>query len=79
MIKTVSMMIKTKFSFFEMAIKHMFVNPFRPAQSQFGVSPKGLNAINMRALIGKFIAAMLNPKMLRITNINQTMVAQPSE
>ena len=56
MIKVVTAVSKTKFGFFERVIKPGFVNPFRLAQPQFGVSPKGLDAVNMRMLISKSIA-----------------------
>ncbi len=78
MIKIITAMIKTKFGFFERVIKHMFANPLRLAQPQFGVSPKGLDAVNMRVRIGKFIAAMFNPEMLRIADLNQAMIASPT-
>ena len=71
-------MVKSKFSFFKMVIKHMFLNTFQFTQSQFGVSPKGLNTINVRLVISKFITAMFDPKMFRIADIDQSMVPTPA-
>lgn len=71
-------MIKTEFSFFQMQIKRVFRYAIKLGQASFGKAPKRLDPINMAGRVSKFILAMLDPVMLVITNIRQSIIAPPA-
>lgn len=74
----ITAVIKSKFSFLGVAIRHMFLNTFHLAQSQLGVGPERFNAINVGLVIRKFIRAVFFSKMFCIANINKLMIATPA-
>lgn len=67
-------MIKSKFTFFQMQAKSTFANASELIESRFCDSPEVLNAINMIMAIRKFIASMLNPIVLFITEVYKAVV-----
>ena len=42
------------------------------------MSPEAFNTVDVIAAFGKFVLAMINPKMLAITHIDQTIIATPT-
>ncbi len=56
----------------------MLLKSVHLAQPQFGLSPKGLNVVDMRRVIGKFMTAMFNSKMFCIAHIDSSMIPTPT-
>ncbi len=71
-------MIKSIFSLFQVQIERMLGYTVKFCQASFGVAPKGLDAIDMPIAIGKFIFAVMHPKLLIKANIHQTIVTAPA-
>jgi len=67
-------MIKSKFTFFQMQAKRALANASELIEPGFCDSPKVLNAINMVMTIRKFIASMLDPIVLLITEVYKPIV-----
>lgn len=44
----------------------------------FGKAPEALNAIDVLRATGKLIGSMLNSEVLRVTDINQAIIAAPA-
>lgn len=59
-----------KLTLFDMQVKRMFMHSSELCQSDFTKPPKVFNTVDMVASIGKFITAMLYPKMLFISIAN---------
>jgi hypothetical protein len=57
-------MVVAKFALFYMQVKHMLMDTPKLSQPDFTKPPEVFNAVNMVAPIGKFILAMLHPKVL---------------
>ncbi len=70
-------MIKTIFTFFQVQIKCVFRYAIEFLQASFGIRPKTFDAVNMRIIIHEFIGTVINPKMFRVANINQSVLAAP--
>lgn len=47
-------------------------------QSSFGIRPEAFDAVNMNIADGKNIFRMINSQMLRVTNINQSVIDAPA-
>ena len=71
-------MIKSKFTFFQMQAKSTFANASELIEPRFCDSPKVLNAINMVMAVSKFIASMLDPIVLFITEVYKPVVGLKS-
>ena len=71
-------MIETELCFFQMQIKRVFWYAFKLRQTVFCVSPKALYSVDVRAIVGKLILAMIDAKMLRIANVHQTIIGEPT-
>ena len=71
-------MIKPKFAFFQMEIESMLVKPTKAHKPGFGKGPETFNPIDMRIFGSKLVLTMLNPKVLLIAQINQTIIAPPT-
>lgn len=78
MVKTITTMIKTKFSFFQMQIEGMFRNAIELCQAPFCKTPERFDIVDMLLATGKLIVAMINPEVFIKTNIDQPVIAAPS-
>lgn len=67
-------MIKSKFTFFQMQAKRTFANASELIEPGFCDAPKVLNAIDMVMAIRKFIASMLDPIVLFITEVYKPII-----
>ena len=70
-------MIKPIFRFFQMQIKSLFRDSIKLLQVAFSRGPKTFDAIDMRRAVHKFIRAVIDSKMFRVANVNQSIVAAP--
>ena len=61
-----------------MEVKSVFCQPSKAHKARLCEGPEAFNAINMWVFIGKFIVAMLHPKVLLIAQVNQAIVAAPA-
>lgn len=61
-----------------MEVKSMTGNTVELLESSFGKAPKALDAVDMMMTTNKFIAAMLDAKVLGITDIHQAVIATPA-
>ena len=71
-------MIKSKFTFFQMQAKRTFANASELIEPRFCDSPEVLNAIDMVMAIRKFIASMLDPIVLFITEVYKAVIGLKS-
>ena len=61
-----------------MQIKRLFMHPAEPGQSILGKAPEPFDSVNVSMAFNKFIAAMIDPQMLSITQIHQSVIAAPT-
>lgn len=66
--------IKSEFTFFQVQIEGTFGNTFKLSQSGLCQAPKVFNSIDMTVSIRKLVLSMLNPIMLAIAKIHQSIV-----
>ena len=52
--------------------------PTKAKQALFGIPPEAFNSVDVITTFGKFVLAMINPKMLAVTHIDQTIIATPA-
>lgn len=71
-------MIKPKLTFFQVQMKSRSTHATKPAESCFGIAPKTFNVINVRLLLNKLIASMVDAKMFLVSQINQAIIPSPS-
>ena len=71
-------MVKSKFAFFQIEIKSVFVQASKSHKPRFCKGPKTFNPINVGMLIYKFVFAVLNTKMLLIAKVYKAIVATPA-
>ena len=70
-------MVEPKLTLFKMQIKSRFRKTSELGQSHFSDTPEVFNSVNMRLTVCKFVVAMLNPVMLFIAQVNETVIAFP--
>ena len=70
--------VKPKLAFLQVEVKCVFLQPPKAYKPCFGVCPKALYTVDVCVLIGKFVAPMLNPKMLLIPHIHKAIVSAPT-
>ena len=68
------MIIKSKFTFFQMQVEGAFMNPPESEQPRFG-PPEGLNLVDMDSASDKFILPMVAQDMLAIAHIHQPVIS----
>jgi len=72
MIEILSSCIESIFSLFKMEIEFVFLNALKFMKAVLGITPKALDSVYVISIaFRKFIIAMINPKMLFITKVNQ--------
>ena len=71
-------MIKSKFTFFQMKIKAVFLQTPKFNQACFDICPETFYPINMGMFIGKFIVAMLYTVMLLVAKIHKAIISVPA-
>ena len=71
-------MIEPKLTLFKMQIKSRFRKSPELGQSHFSDAPEVFNSVNMGLAVCKFVVAMLNPVMLFIAQVNETVITFPS-
>ena len=70
--------IESVLAFLEMQVERMGRNAIELLQPSFRTRPETFNTIDMTLVIGKLIVRMQHPEMLRVSNINQSIVAAPA-
>lgn len=71
-------MVETELCFLEVQIEGVFGNAFELGESEFGISPEALDAIDVRLFVGKFVSPMLDAQVFGVANIDQAIVAAPA-
>ena len=66
-------MVKTEFGLLEMQRKGLGRDALELGQTELGVSPEGLNSIDMAVTPGKLVFSMMGSEMLRITDIDEAL------
>jgi len=61
-----------------MQVKGPSRNAIELLQPPFSEAPEALNAINMMRSADKLVPSMIDAEMLRVTDINQTVIATPA-
>src|SRR3989304_10556249 len=70
-------MIKSKFTFFKVQIKSVLRHTMKLLKSSFRIRPERLYAVNMTLIINKLIITVLNPIVLLIADIHQSVITSP--
>ena len=79
MIKILTSCIESKFRLFKMKIEFVFLNAIEFIEAVLGMAPKAFDTIYMIAItFRKFIIAMINPEMLFIAKVNQSIITAPA-
>ena len=71
-------MVKSKFALFEMQVKSAWAHSPEPGEAAFGVAPEALDAVDMGSPVDEFIAAMIDPEVLPVADIDEAVVAAPA-
>ena len=78
MTEILTSVIKPKLTFFQVQVEGAGRHSAETIQSRFCISPEAFNTVDVIAAFGKFVLAMINPKMLAVTHIDQTIIATPT-
>jgi hypothetical protein len=70
--------IESKLTLFKMQVKCAGGHATEAKQARFGIPPEAFNSVDVITTFGKFVLAMINPKMLAVTHIDQTIIATPA-
>ena len=71
-------MIKPEFTCFQVQMKSWLRHTTESTKSGFGITPAAFNSIDMRLSIDEFIGSMLNPKVIFISQVNESIITSPS-
>ena len=71
-------MVEPKLALLEMQMKALFFQAPKTSQAGFGVPPKAFYPIDMTRAASKFIVAMIDPEVLLVSQVHQTVVPSPS-
>jgi hypothetical protein len=71
-------MVKTEFGLLGVQRKGLRGDAFELDQTQFGVCPEELDAVDMAATPGEFIFSMMDSKVLGVSDIDQALIASPT-
>ncbi len=70
--------IETQLSVLEMQRELATSHVMKLRQPMFGMAPKRLDAVDVSAALDEFVAAVIDPKGLAQTQINQPVAASPA-
>lgn len=71
-------MIETELTFFEMQVQGGAVEATKLGQAHLGEAPEVFNAVDVRLVFDKLVAAMIHPVMLLVAQVHQAAVAFPA-
>jgi hypothetical protein len=71
-------MVKPKLTLFEMQVEGRWAHSTEANQARFGVTPETFNAVDVSTTFSEFVLAMIDAKVLAITDIDQAIVATPA-
>ena len=58
-----------------MQVKSFWAHTTEPGKSGFGISPEALDTVDMGPAVNEFIVAVVDSKVLAVTNIDQAIIA----
>ena len=61
-----------------MQVESFWAHATEPSKPGFSVSPEALNAVDMSPAVNKFIAAVVDSKVLAVADIDQAIIAAPA-
>ena len=70
--------IETQLRLLEMQRELVTSHAMKLRQPMFGMAPKRLDAVDLSAALDEFVAAVIDPKVLVQTQINQPVAASPA-
>ena len=70
--------IETQLGLLEMQRELVTPHAMKLRQPMFGMAPKRLDAVDVSAAFDEFVAAVIDPKVLVQTQINQPVAASPT-
>ena len=68
-------MVETEFGLLEMQLELVASHAMKLRQPMFGIAPERLDAVDMPRAFDEFVVAVIDPKVLLQTQINQPIVA----
>ena len=71
-------MVETEFGLLEMQLELVASHAMKLRQPMFGIAPERLDAVDMPRAFDEFVVAVIDPKVLLQTQINQPIVASPA-
>lgn len=61
-----------------MQVKSAWAHSSEPGEATFGIAPEALDAVDMGPPVSEFIAAMIDPEVLPIADIDQAVITAPA-
>ena len=71
-------MVESELRFLEVEVERVPGHPFELRQAVLGETPKGLDAVDVVAAISELVFTVTHPEVLRVSNVDQSVVANPS-
>ena len=71
-------MVEAKLGFLQMQLEFVVANAMKLRQPVLGIAPERLNAIDVVGASSEFMVAVIDPKVLLQTEIDQAVIARPA-
>ena len=71
-------MIKAPLALFQVQVKSSHGHGVELLQAAFGKAPEALDPVNVAMVINELVRAMVDSEVLRIADINQSVIAAPA-
>mgnify|MGYP007047510891 CR=1 FL=1 len=71
-------MVKTEFGLLEVQRKGLRWDAFELSQTQIGISPEGLDSVDMAVTSSKLVFSMMDSKVLGVSDVHQALIVSPT-
>jgi hypothetical protein len=70
--------VESELRFFEVKVEGVPRHTFELGEAVFGEAPEGLDSVDVVTAIGEFIFTMSNSEVLRVSDVDQAVIADPT-
>ena len=70
--------VESKLALFEVQVKGGLAYPSKSCEARFRKAPEAFDSVDMSFTPGKFVTAMINPKVFAIADIDKAIVTTPA-
>ena len=77
MVKVLAVMIESKFTFLQMQVNRLFVNPPESGKPGFRIASETFNPVHMGAASHKFLSSMMDAEVFAVPHIDQPIIPSP--